>query len=180
MNDIGSELPPVNNGENPHNSGEAKPLFSNIQSAESAAKESQSAIVIGAEIAVKRSGGDIEGGWRVDSIDPKTGRVFAQKGDLSKDFDKSELDRYNMPPSLGDIQNASSRQELFYFLNRLGGIQGSSNYFSSQELEGIISQVLEHKSPLESITRTGGLRDRVEQIMKVEEKRREIQEASKG
>ena len=107
------------------------------------------------------------------------GKVVVGKGELRKDIDKSELDKLNRPASLKDIQNASTREELSYFIDRLGGIQGSQEYFTSRQLEEAISKVLNGQTPIESITRTAGLRQRVAEIKRMEEVRAEMRKASK-
>lgn len=69
--------------------------------------------------------------------------------------------------TLSDITGAESFTELFDVLNQIGGIQGSSNFYNSTELQGIINDVRKGKAPLNAITRSGGLRDTVLYLLEV-------------
>ncbi len=64
------------------------------------------------------------------------------------------------------IQGVSSVESLKNVLDELGRIKGSDGYvYSADELMESIKKVMDGKSPLQTITRTHGLRDKVQELL---------------
>ncbi len=66
--------------------------------------------------------------------------------------------------SLDEVRNFSQLQDYLRNLPE-GGIQGTDKFFTSDELLGIVDQVVNGELPATYVTRTGGLRDKVKEII---------------
>ena len=71
---------------------------------------------------------------------------------------------------LANIQEATSFQMLYDFLDTKGGVQGSNEYFTAEELKDIIEKVRTGQLGLEHVTRSEGLRETVGRLMQVNSK----------
>ncbi len=63
------------------------------------------------------------------------------------------------------INNTSTIIELKELLSSIGGIQGSKKFYSSEELIEIIERVENNTGNIDEITRTCGLRSKVEELL---------------
>lgn len=70
------------------------------------------------------------------------------------------------------IGGAQSFAELYQAIEQAGGFQGSQQFYQPAELRNIIERVRKGELDTSYITRTGGLRSRVEDIFKLEELRK--------
>jgi hypothetical protein len=73
------------------------------------------------------------------------------------------------------MPNAKSFSELSAVINEAGGIQGSQDFFSAKQLLDIIQKVRNGELKSTAITRTGGLRQKVEDLITIEKHRKTIQ-----
>ena len=74
---------------------------------------------------------------------------------------------------LATISGAQTFAELYQALEQAGGLQGAQQFYQASEIKNIIDRVRKGELDTSYITRTGGLRSRVEDIMKLEELRRQ-------
>ena len=76
------------------------------------------------------------------------------------------------PATIEDIPLAKNSQQLIDIINEMGGVQGADRYFASSDLTQIINNVLAGRAPSDSITRTGGLRAKVLEIIEANKTRK--------
>jgi len=116
---------------------------------------------------VQRSSGLIESDWIIKFIDndgivvhknEPNGRIVVKKLSLGK------LDHLNSQPKTNDIVTSENFHQLFFFLDRLGGIQGSEVFYPKDYLISTIRKYLKGEASIKNITRSGGLRDIVEAL----------------
>ncbi len=70
------------------------------------------------------------------------------------------------------ISRAQNFSELYQALEQEGGLQGTQQFYQASEIKNIIDRVRKGELDTSYITRTGGLRSRVDDIMKLEELRK--------
>jgi len=63
------------------------------------------------------------------------------------------------------IRQSESFDELYAALDKLGGLTGSKRPYSSEELKVIIEGVRRGKLPLRGVTESGGLHDKVRDLL---------------
>lgn len=120
---------------------------------------------VGQKVIVQRSSGAIEPeGWSISHI--KDDRISVQKklenGDVVvKNLSFEALDRFNRRPKPEDISTAKNFSQLIFTINKLGGLQGSADFFSKNQLIEIIKKYRKGEVGSAAITRTAGLRDTV-------------------
>jgi len=68
----------------------------------------------------------------------------------------------------GTINGAQSFAELYQTIEQAGGLQGSQQFYQPAELRNIIERVRKGELDTSYITATGGLRSRVEDIIRIE------------
>lgn len=71
----------------------------------------------------------------------------------------------NSPGRTPSISQASNFDELFEAIDTKGGVQGNQRNYSPEELKYVVTQVASGNLPLESVTRSEGLRDSVQRII---------------
>lgn len=129
-------------------------------------------------VRIKRSSGDIESGWEIVGFKLKTGNVIVQKSEkgeiLEKQIPQTELKNLNPPEKKISISEAKDFMELFKTLESTGGLQGSEKFYEVEELKQLVNQVRAGELPLDIITKTDGLRQRVSELMKIEELKKNI------
>jgi len=76
----------------------------------------------------------------------------------TKEVLRESVERYN-------INEAINFEGLYEALEMLGGLQGSERFFPSAKLINLIERVRAGKSSLDYITRRGGLRDKVQELL---------------
>ena len=67
-----------------------------------------------------------------------------------------------------NFDGAISWEELYDALDLAGGVQGSRDFYSAEELKSTIEAVRSGTLAPDSITRTGGLREKVKELIKKE------------
>lgn len=124
----------------------------------------------GASVRVQRSNGVIEPGWQITRLSPQTGDAVIVKEmgnrSLVKHVPISMLERLNRPAVIADIETAENVPQLIDTVSQLDGLQGSEIFFRPKELIEIMNHVLAGETPLESLTRSGGLREKVADLLK--------------
>lgn len=77
---------------------------------------------------------------------------------------------FDMPPiqEKKQIKDARTMEELFSIIDSLDGVQGSQENFSSEQLKDIIQKVQNEELNTSYITRSYGLRDKVEELLNKE------------
>ncbi|MBI2053119.1 MAG: hypothetical protein HYT41_00020 [Candidatus Sungbacteria bacterium] len=68
------------------------------------------------------------------------------------------------------IRQSETFDDLYAALDKLGGITGSKRPYSSEELKAIVEGVRRGKLPLGAVTESGGLHDKVEELLEKEKK----------
>lgn len=101
---------------------------------------------------------------------PKDFETFEKKKkeeSLEKTQNETESEMGENSELEKNISLITDRTELVGFLDSVEGIQGSKEFFKSADLKKIILDVLSsgNKEQLVRVTRTGGLRDKVNEIM---------------
>lgn len=114
---------------------------------------------------VQRSSGLIESDWVIKFIDDNG--IVVHKNEVNgkiiiRRFTQNELARFNSQPKTSDIATSENFHQLFFFINRIEGIQGSDNFYSKDYLISTIKKYLKGEASIKNITRAEGLRDIVE------------------
>ena len=129
-------------------------------------------LVVGDVVKVQRSSGAIEEGWRIEGFNPKTGDVITRKKEggqtLEKEISQQELKALNPPKQETGIGGATDFIQLFNTIDSMGKIQGSQQTFEPAQLKQLINGVRSRKEPIDSITRAGGLRDKVAELIEAD------------
>lgn len=122
---------------------------------------------VGQEITLQRTSGDIEGGWRI--FFNQDGMLGVSKGDVMKRVKVGDVERFNRPAEIKDIPTSKNIEQLKYTIKKLGGLSGSNSYYSADDLLTLIDNAFANngsEASLKCITRTGGLRTIVEDLIK--------------
>lgn len=127
--------------------------------------------IINQSVNVQRSNGIVESGWVIKYI-KRDGIVVHKKeenGEITiKKLSFDRLDRFNRQPKVSDIASSENFHQLFYTLNKLGGIQGSETYYPKDYLISVIKKYLKDngEADIKNITRSAGLRDVVQELFR--------------
>ena len=150
----------------------------------------------GSEVYVMRHSGKIEKGWVVGAIDPKSGKgnVIRVDGDgqiLHKPVDMQALDELNRPTVAADIAKVDfataktsleRRERIIHVVRRLkdGGINGSKGFYQSDQLTTELQTLFDHPSQdgINLLTNTGGLREKVRELINIELAEQRLRENS--
>ena len=97
----------------------------------------------------------------------KKGQIKTKKEKVSESI-KKNLDKY--------ISAAEDFNELFAVLDKVSGIKGSKLFFESAKLKEIINKVREGELDIDYVTRTAGLRKRVDHLLRWERIRKAVKE----
>lgn len=135
------------------------------------------------EVKVKRSSGKIEKGWIITGSDGKNAIVIKNAEDgtgfikkvvpikelqkLNKEVDQEELKK--------SISEAKSFEDLIKTIERFGGIEGSQEFYDAKSLENIINKVRNKELGITFITKTGGLRQKVDDLLALEKIRKNLE-----
>lgn len=123
-------------------------------------------------VKVQRSSGAIEEGWEIFGFNPNTGDVIARKREggqtLEKEIPQEELKALNPPKQEAGIGGATDFIQLFETIDSMGKIQGSQQTFESAQLKHLINLVRRGMQPIDSITRAGGLRGKVAELIEAD------------
>ena len=137
-------------------------------------------LVEGDVVRVQRSSGVIEEGWRIEGFNPKTGDVITRKKEggqtLEKEISQEELKALNPPKQEPGIGGAADFMQLFSTVDSMGKIQGSQQAFEPAQLKQLINGVRNGTEPLDSITRAGGLREKVAELIEADRIRASLKE----
>lgn len=144
-----------------------------------AEKQETPKLRLGDSVNIRRSSGEVEPGWVISGFDESTGDVAVKKIDGSDVFRKKvtqlELEELNQPERKMGIHEAKSFDELLKAVEATGGLQGSGKFYEVAELQQIINQVRSGESPIDNVTRAGGLRQRVTDLLQLEELHKNIE-----
>jgi len=69
-----------------------------------------------------------------------------------------------------DFSSAKSMAELYMMITAAGIVKGGSKTYTAREIKDLIGAALDLKVSVKAITNTGGLRDKVVELMKTEGK----------
>lgn len=98
-----------------------------------------------------------------------------QEGDLSK----AEPDKSVEARKPGAFDSIQTFEELYRLIEAMGKVEGKNNAFSAGELRGIIEGVRKGEMSIFDVTRTEGLRLKVDDLIKAEQKaKKEIESHS--
>jgi hypothetical protein len=90
---------------------------------------------------------------------------------LSEGYEKKIVDERAKEEG---IKKAESFNELIDFIDEINGLQGSSKFYQPIEILNIILRVRESKIDINYLTETGGLREKVVELLNIK-KGREVQ-----
>lgn len=127
-------------------------------------------------VRVRRSSGDIEDDWRFVTVDEKGDAIVIKtEGSQSrkKIIPKAEFSSLNSPKQEPGISDAQDFDQLFQAIDRTGEIKGSQQSFTPDQLRKIIAKV-RGGAVIESITSTGGLREKVAELLQMEKIRKDL------
>ncbi len=134
------------------------------------------------EVKVKRSSGEIEKGWMVTGSDGKDAIVIktVEGGKfIKKVVPLEELQRLNKEVNQEELKKniaeAKSFDDLIKTIEKDGGIQGSQEFYDAKKLKNAIDRVRKGEWGITYITRTGGLRQKVEDLIAIEKQRKNIE-----
>ncbi len=99
-------------------------------------------------------------------------RDYAETGG-EKTIGGTGLDIEEITPE-NTVLTAKNFEELYDVLKEKDGIQGSEDYFESEQLISIIEKVRAGEFGLEYVTRTNGLRNKVKELLAIDEQRNKI------
>jgi PPM family protein phosphatase len=127
---------------------------------------------------VRRSNGEVEYDWEVKGVDGNDVLV-TKPGDkdgkiILKRIPLEQFQKDNSPVEIGNISHASSAEELYYILKRIGGIQGNRDFFPSDDIILLLKDFFDDKHiPEDAITNSGGLRRKAIELQDDLNKKRE-------
>jgi hypothetical protein len=136
------------------------------------------------EVRVQRSSGQFESGWIVAKYNPEDGLATVLKdekeGKVTRKFvPLAELRGWQKETSSEELahqlQGIKDFEGLSRYIETINGIQGSQDFFGAKELSGIIERVRKGELRPTAITSTGGLRQKVMDLMAIEKHRNTIQ-----
>lgn len=134
---------------------------------------------VGNTVRIRRSDGRIDEGWIINRFNMNTGDAILRKREngklVEKEVPQNEIRDLNRPEQTVAIPGAKDFPELFRALDAAGGLQGSEKFYSVQELKNDINKVHMGELEIDKITRTGGLRQRVADLLKLEETHQRIE-----
>jgi PPM family protein phosphatase len=123
---------------------------------------------------VQRSGGDVEY-WTIDFIEPDGKRAIVSKPEPKGKKRIREIFLPEIPKETPDISGAESEAQLYYIMERLGGIQGSQGHYSSKDIILLLKDFFDGRGvSAEAITETSGLRKKAIELKKMREARKII------
>lgn len=103
--------------------------------------------------------------WQISEAHPKTRQAFVRKGIVTQPVQFSELTQHNHRPVPSPFSKCTSLTELYSLLTELGGVQGSDKYFEALKLKQLINELKEGKCTINHITSSGGLRQKVLELL---------------
>ena len=128
---------------------------------------------LGTMVLAKRSDGSIEDDWFIVGKTGEKIKIMNSNG-LSKTATSQQLDELNPP-----IEKVTTKESLFFAINQLPDeIKGSKQEFTKERIIQLVEQVINGVSPVDKLTRTHGIRQKVEELMALERSRKELQMVS--
>lgn len=125
---------------------------------------------------VKVQGSDTR--WKVRGINKEKNTARLEREDFNfkehtaygKVVPLKDLEKVIEPETITepDFKGAKNFEELYAEIDRVGSVQGSEKFYSAKELKDVIDQVRNLKAGIRSITNTGGLRDRVAELIRAQ------------
>jgi hypothetical protein len=80
----------------------------------------------------------------------------------------SNIPQFDLGLARDVIGGAQSLDDLIAGLDQIGGLKGESGYYSSEDLKNIIQKVRANPAEINSVTRTAGLRWKVDKLLDAE------------
>ncbi len=121
-------------------------------------------------VKVKRSDGRIEDDWFIVGEEKDKLKLVKSDGVSAKTATPEQLDSLNPP-----IEKVNSWDTLNFALNQLPDtIKGSHQVYSKEKLFAIIEKVRQNELTIEKITRTYGLREKVEELLQLDKTRNSL------
>lgn len=143
---------------------------------------------IGKEVNVFRGNDELEEGWCVDSytnVEGVENVVVTKKvkeGILRKTIPLAELQEANREGNVDEFGKAKNFMELFTLLDKKGELWGTQKKYQAEELKKLINRVRsknpELHLPLEVIPETGGLRQKVKDLIDIEAAQENLKKAA--
>jgi hypothetical protein len=136
------------------------------------------------KVRVQRSSGIFENDWMITSYDPDDGlaKVIKIRDDrrlIEKFIPFNELKEWQKefrPEELEEnLQKVDSFDTLVQLLDTRVGVQGSRDFFEAKVLIGMIDKVRKGELKTTAITQTGGLRQKVEDLLALENVRKNFE-----
>lgn len=120
----------------------------------------------GDRVPIQRSTGEIEFGWEIIRFDADTGDAVVQKVEKGKRLEK-QIPQAELINLIGVLE-AKDFVGLFKAIDKTGGVESSDKFFEVDELKRLINEVRTGVAPLDILTPTSGLRQKVADLLKIE------------
>lgn len=131
----------------------------------------------GTMVNVKRSDGTIEDGWFVGETG-KNGDITLRKEDPNGQILKKLVTTDQLGSLNPDIKDVSSWDELTFAINQLpDSVQGSTKAFTKDQLIYLAEHIKNGTMELSEMTRSHGLRDKIEELVRLDMARNQIKAA---
>jgi len=79
-----------------------------------------------------------------------------------------------------NISEVKSFDDLIKTIEKGGGIEGSQEFYDAKKLKNVIDKVRKGELGITYITRTGGLRQKVEDLLALEKVRKNLERQNQG
>ncbi len=131
-------------------------------------------LTLGTMVKVKRSDGRIEDGWFIVGNEGAKIKIIDSSRN-TKTATPEQLDSLNPP-----IKKTDTWENLMFAINQLDGvIKGSNKNYTKEEMSMLVDQARRGMIPTLKITRSYGLREKVEELIALNKSREELQSISK-
>lgn len=144
--------------------------------------------VIGKEVRVFRSNNELDEGWKVaayttvNGVESAVVLKEAKEGLQRKTIPLAELEEANREGKVDEFGQAKDFLELFTLLDKKGELWGSQKKYQAAELKKLINRA-RSKNPdlhlsLEVVPETGGLRQKVKDLIDIEVTQEDLKKAA--
>lgn len=105
-----------------------------------------------------------------EAVNPLAEKIDREKQENIRELFIKQLDKETQK----GISESNDFEELYKTIYRSGGLQSTKDFFTPDKLKSIIDRARKGEIDTNHITRTGGLRERVEDLLKTEKIQEEI------
>jgi len=143
---------------------------------------------VGKKLKVFRNSDELEGGWKVtgyktvEGVEAAVMQKQAKEGLLEKNIPIQELVDANTEGKADEFGTAKDFKELLTLLDQKGDLWGSQKKYRAEELKMLINRVRTQNPdlhlPLETIPETGGLRQKVSDLLEIESMQKKLKKAA--